>query len=264
MAVYYVGEKADGVNVVLPSVTSLFVKWCGSNLKGLYLHGSLAMGCFRPWSSDIDLVAVVFEPMDRESKLGLVGDVMALAESGEEFKKFEFSIVVAKEALRAVHPIRYVLHYSNTWHDAYKGSKAELIIAGGEDEDLAAHFMVARQRGATLYGIPLDNAIGQVSREDYLQAVWYDIKGAEEEILKNSMCVVLNLCRTLMYLRTDLVGSKLEGGLWAAAMQEYEAYRNNIETAIKQYTSAVEVDYSIEGLQHLAKGMLAEIGSYLQ
>ena len=31
----------------------------GANLTGVYLHGSLAMGCFNPKKSDIDLLVVV-------------------------------------------------------------------------------------------------------------------------------------------------------------------------------------------------------------
>ena len=33
------------------------------NLVGIYLHGSLAMGCFNPQKSDIDLIIVVNEPL---------------------------------------------------------------------------------------------------------------------------------------------------------------------------------------------------------
>ena len=33
----------------------------GENLVGIYLHGSLAMGCFNPQKSDIDLIIVVNE-----------------------------------------------------------------------------------------------------------------------------------------------------------------------------------------------------------
>ena len=33
----------------------------GSTLTGVYLHGSLAMGCFHPKKSDLDLLVVVRE-----------------------------------------------------------------------------------------------------------------------------------------------------------------------------------------------------------
>ena len=38
----------------------------GENLVGLYLHGSIAFGCFNPQKSDVDYIAAVREP-DRKS-----------------------------------------------------------------------------------------------------------------------------------------------------------------------------------------------------
>jgi len=40
----------------------------GANLIGLYLHGSLAMGCFNPNCSDLDVIAVTAEGMAVETK----------------------------------------------------------------------------------------------------------------------------------------------------------------------------------------------------
>ncbi|HHT85033.1 MAG: nucleotidyltransferase domain-containing protein [Bacillota bacterium] len=34
----------------------------GSNLVGIYLHGSAAMGCWNPRTSDLDLLVVVNDP----------------------------------------------------------------------------------------------------------------------------------------------------------------------------------------------------------
>ena len=39
-----------------------------NNLVGIYLHGSLAMGCFNPHRSDIDLIIVVNEPLSDSVK----------------------------------------------------------------------------------------------------------------------------------------------------------------------------------------------------
>jgi predicted nucleotidyltransferase len=257
----YTGDKAGEVNGVLPTLAGIFMQRLGPNLKGLYLHGSLAMGCFRPWSSDIDLLAVTFGPMDRESKLALVNDVMSVAEGGAEFRKFELSVVTADEALRAKHPIRYILHYSDSWHEAYKNGKADLVIKGGEDEDLAAHFMVTRTRGAVLVGASIEEAFGQVSREDYLKSVWYDVRGAAEYLQKVPEDAVLNLCRTLMYLETGVVGSKLEGGRWAIARPELERWKELIELALTWYGTDCEAVFIFPALCEFADHMLHMIQS---
>ena len=40
----------------------------GENLIGIYLHGSMAFGCFNPLKSDIDLILVVKESVSKETK----------------------------------------------------------------------------------------------------------------------------------------------------------------------------------------------------
>lgn len=233
----YTGDKAVEVNEVMAQLESSFAVRIGCNLKGLYLHGSLAMGCFRPWSSDIDLLAVVHETIHRAEKFALVDDIMAIAEGGCEFRSIEFSIVTANEAVRAAHPIQYILHYSNHWHQAYKHGMAELVIAGGPDEDLAAHFMVIKHRGIVLLGVPIPDTFGPVACEDYLKAVWYDISNSQQEAGRKPAYTLLNLCRTWMYLETGRVGSKLEGGRWAVCRQEMSSFEPSIQAAVEEYTT---------------------------
>ena len=38
------------------------------NLIGVYLHGSLVMGCFNPQKSDIDLIIVIDKPISDSIK----------------------------------------------------------------------------------------------------------------------------------------------------------------------------------------------------
>ncbi len=263
MSFHYSGPSSSEVNAVLDALTSAFTRRIGVNLKGLYLHGSMAMGCFRPWSSDIDLLAVVFEPMERETKLALVGDVMEIAEGGSEFRKVEFSVLTAGEALGAKHPIHYILHYSDSWHQSYKEGNAELVITGGGDEDLAAHFSVIRQRGVVLYGAPIEDAIGEVPREDYLRAVWYDIKDAEANLQTIPVFVVLNLCRTLMFLESGRVGSKREGGQWAFGKPELAGYAPVIRAALGAYTQGKAPPADGEALRRFTQDMLNRIRGLL-
>lgn len=259
MSFQYSGPSSEEVNQVLNTLIDTFVHRLGENLKGLYLHGSMAMGCFHPWSSDIDLLAVVFEPIDRQTKLALVGGVMAAAEGGCPFRKVEFSVVTADAALRVEHPIPYILHYSDSWHQRYRQGDAEPVIAGGTDEDLAAHFMVTRQRGFVLAGAPIDGTIGDISREDYLKAVWYDIRGAKEEVANNPAYVVLNLCRTLMYLRTGCIGSKLEGGQWGLEQPELSQYAWLIREAVGAYTHGLPAPSDLNALDRFTVDLLGRI-----
>src|SRR5579872_4704845 len=61
-------------------VKAQVVRLCGGlidaladNLVGIYLHGSLTMGCFHPERSDIDLLVVVREATELEVKREVAG-----------------------------------------------------------------------------------------------------------------------------------------------------------------------------------------------
>jgi predicted nucleotidyltransferase len=47
----------------LDKIVTLFKEEIKQNLLGIYLHGSLAMGCFNPSRSDIDFIVVVKEKL---------------------------------------------------------------------------------------------------------------------------------------------------------------------------------------------------------
>ena len=51
------GVKMD-YRLITDRLTEESRKIFGENLTGVYLHGSLAMGCFNPDKSDIDLIIV--------------------------------------------------------------------------------------------------------------------------------------------------------------------------------------------------------------
>lgn len=259
----YSGERAEEVNAVLRALEQAFGGAFGEALAGLYLHGSMAMGSFRPWSSDVDLLAVVLGPLPREVKLDLIRRVMVIAEGGEAFRKIELSVLTADEAARARHPIGYILHYSNTWHERFRQGSAELVIEGGGDEDLAAHVSVLHARGKVLCGPPIAEVFGAVPRRDYLSAVLYDIGGAREAIAGEPMYTTLNLCRTLCYLRHGFIGSKREGGEWALGEPEFAAHRPVIAAALTEYATAESQRYDPAALQALAADFIARIAPLL-
>ena len=73
----------------------------GEKLTGIYLHGSLAMGCFHPEKSDIDLIVVVSENLSDDQKGLLMQNIVLLNEEAPA-KGLEIS-VVKKEFLSLIH-----------------------------------------------------------------------------------------------------------------------------------------------------------------
>src|SRR5262249_40982504 len=81
-------------------------------LVGSYLHGSLAMGCFQPERSDIDLLVVVAEPMAVETKRVAAWGLLRL--SGVP-RPVEITFVTRHALLSHIYPVPFDLHFSEEW-----------------------------------------------------------------------------------------------------------------------------------------------------
>lgn len=122
------------------------------NLIGIYLHGSLAMGCYNEKKSDIDLLVVVKNDISKEDKRRYMDMVVALNNKAPS-KGIELSIV----------------------------------------------------------------------------------KNAKEEIIDDTMYIILNLCRVLAYKKERLILSKQEGGEWALHSLSDPQYKKIVLSALEEY-----------------------------
>jgi streptomycin 3"-adenylyltransferase len=94
----------------------------GAHLVGMYVHGSIAMGCFNPQSSDIDVLTVVSRPLCIESKQALGRAHLALA---EQFGySVELSVVTQATLTHFTYPTPYEFHYSDM-HNHYSHLQVE-------------------------------------------------------------------------------------------------------------------------------------------
>ncbi len=244
------------------ALTDLFVKCAREilkeNLLGVYLHGSAVMGCYQPQKSDLDFLVVVRENMTDTDKRVFLDSVIMLDAAGPA-KGIEMSIVIRDVCDPFVYPTPFILHYSRMHTAWYRRDPEDYIRKmNGTDRDLAAHFTVIRDRGQCLYGLPVPEVFGEVPEEDYLDALWEDISGAEEEITENPMYLILNLARVLAYLKGKKVLSKKEGGEWglAALPEEYHAL---LRSALKEYAEGINEQYDPETAKRYAVYMLDQI-----
>ncbi len=187
------------------------------DIIGLYLHGSLAMGCFNPERSDLDLLGVTRQPTPPETK-------HRLAELLLRFSKAPAPIEISFLSWDDLHPWRhptpYDFHYSEDWR-----AKLEQELSTGEwknwrkpecgDDDLAAHLTITRERGIGLYGKPIPEVFPPVPAEHYAGSIIGDFHWGRERIAQNPVYFVLNACRICAYLRDRRILSKDEGGMWA-------------------------------------------------
>ena len=158
-----------------------------------------------------------------------------------------------------VYPTPFLLHYSRMHTAWYRRDPEDYVRKmKGTDRDLAAHFTVTRNRGICLYGPPAAEVFGEVPEADYLDSIWNDVSGAEEEITDNPMYLILNLARVLAYRREKAVLSKLEGGEWGIRNLP-EEYRPLVRTALREYRDGEEVRYDPAAAKHYAAYMLEQI-----
>jgi streptomycin 3"-adenylyltransferase len=228
------------------------------NLIGIYLHGSLAMGCFHPKSSDIDLLVVIRKKLTADNNKRITSGVLSLHDEMPNERGMEFSIVLETSLNPFVYPTPLEYHYSDSHRDRY--SNDESYVCGGmADKDLASQITVAYHRGYSVFGPSLHEVCEPVPRQYYLASILYDIEGASNAIISNPMYMTLNLCRVLFFLKEGNISSKKEGGEWGVQTLPRH-YRAMIQQCLDEYTgSSGTKEFDNELLVEFADYMLAEI-----
>lgn len=243
---------------ILGTIIERYKKILHENLVGIYLHGSLAMGCYTS-ASDIDFIVVVIEPMDSETKKELIKSILSL--DGLPKKGIEMSVVLERYAKEFIYPTPFELHYSNSHRNRYL-SDSNYLYEDFTDRDLAAHFTIIIHRGICLLGKDIEEVFNNVPKEYYINSIVNDIKNAKEDILEDTIYITLNLCRVLYYLRENIICSKLEAGNWAKEVLPRQ-YKKIVKDALGVYTNKLDqMKYSTDILIEYTDYMLDEINMY--
>ena len=248
----------DRKELLISRFTKMSKAILSDRLTGIYLHGSSVMGCYQPKRSDLDFLVVVHTALSDAEKQTFMDSLLALDQECPG-KGIEMSIVTKDVCNPFVYPTPFILHYSRMHTEWYRRDPEDYIRKmKGSDRDLAAHFTVIRSRGRCLYGLPIQDLFGEVPERDYLDSIWNDVSGAEEEITENPMYLTLNLARVLAFLREKKVISKKEGGEWGLDHLP-EQYRSLIHSALREYGTGDEVRYNPELAKDYAAYMLGQI-----
>lgn len=230
----------------------------GDNLVGIYLHGSAAMGCFNPASSDIDLIVVIKDALDFDKRRAYIDDMVRLNARAPK-KGLEVSVVRREVCDPLVYPTPFEFHFSPMYLDACVNAPDEYARSvGHSDPDLAAHFTVIRERGRVLLGEGIPAVFGKVDGKYYMDSIWTDVSGSESDILSEPVYIVLNLARVLAYTREGLVLSKAEGGKWALDNLPRE-FMPVVEGALCEYGGKNRMDADAAALTEYARYMLGAI-----
>lgn len=229
-----------------------------TDLVGIYLHGSAALGCFHPKNSDLDLIVVVESNIPDDVKLEFMKNVVKLNQEAPA-KGMELSIVKKEFCNRFVYPTPFELHFSNMHLNWFReNSKDYVEKMKGTDYDLAAHFTIIKKCGIVLYGEAIDEVFAEIEKKYYIDSIYRDVKQAKEDILDNPVYIILNLCRVLAYIKEDLVLSKKSGGEWGmkSLSQKYSAI---IQEALQSYDSGDDMMVDSDKAVEFAEYMLEKI-----
>lgn len=218
----------------------------GSNLVGVYLHGSLAMGSYYRPKSDIDLIVVAESKMSIENRKAVAEVVAKHSQQKPTTGNIELSVITADTAKKIPVPVPFEVHYSTEWHDKILSGDVDYRKTK-TDIDLQSHLAYVKQRGVVLQGKPIDEVFGEIDWQVFMAGVIDDFNWIVEDkhILETPFYAVLNICRVLQLVAENIqqVHSKDEGGEWALQNLP-EQHHAIIQQALDAYRSPKQVDES--------------------
>jgi predicted nucleotidyltransferase len=214
----------------------------GDELVGVYLHGSLALGCFNPELSDVDILGVASRPLELDEKRRAVA---LLAETSGRPGSVEFHQLALPDVIPWRYPVAVDFHYGDVWrNDLLSDLGATLERQHDSDADLAAHIFVTRARGVVLEGQSPQSVFPAVPWVDYVDALLRDLEWSFESDRSNSVYRVLSPARIWAALATGELQSKETGAVWALERLP-EDLRPLLVDALARYrgeTAAFEAD----------------------
>lgn len=243
---------------LVSEITALYKDILHDNLVGVYVHGSMAFGCFHWKRSDIDLIVVTESEPPLEQKKALVQVLLDLTPAAPP-KGFEMSVVLAQDCRQFQYPVPFVLHFSNAHLAHCQNNLTEYCLTmHGTDPDLAAHFTVLHAVGFPVCGPAISTVFAPVPAAAYWDSLWYDTQEAADSILQDPVYVILNLCRVLAYVKEGLILSKEQGGQWGLAHLP-SGHADLVQHALLVYTKGETACFPAERTIPFAHALLKEI-----
>lgn len=169
----------------------------GENLTGIYLHGSVAMGCFNWNTGDVDCLVVTAEPLGIAAKTAMIDTCLALQPLCPP-KGLELSVVTKAVCENPQRNPAFEFHFSPIYVESYtRDPQGQLARMPRTDPDLIAHFSMVRSRGRTLLGAPAKQVFAPIPRLWLLDSIQGDLADAAQNMKDQPVYYVLNFCRAL-------------------------------------------------------------------
>jgi hypothetical protein len=219
----------------LDRLTSALQTTLGDALVGLYMHGSLALGCFNKTTSDIDVLGVTERALTEDEKLAFVDLLLGISLDPYPVEADVVSVVQLQDWR---HPSPFELHYSEWRRDRWTAHpRATLASFPTENADLVAHVAVTRERGIALLGPGPKDVFPKVPDADLRDSLLRDLEWSRTAA--PAVYGILSPCRIWATLATSGLHSKASGARWALPRLP-EDLRPMVKRALASYTGAGE------------------------
>ncbi len=187
------------------------------NLLGIYLHGSLAQGGFQPARSDIDIIVATEGSIEPAQQRPIVEMLLRLSKAPIPLDIY----FLAKSAIFPFQqPLPYGFHYNERLREHYQALLRRDDWQNDLDQRdpmLSIYLAVLHAHGIVLAGKPINETLPVVPEQTLRESLITATLLARDERMRDLVSFVLNVCRTLAYLREGTLLSKDEGGVWGKA-----------------------------------------------
>jgi predicted nucleotidyltransferase len=200
-----------------------------NDLTGIYLYGSLAMGCFQPKSSDIDLILVIKQELPEEKSKRVL---QYLKGTCSKERRIELSLVTMHALQDPRYPMMVDLHYEH-WGNTFEKQ---------EDNEILSNLYTTKERGFRVWGEPIDHVFKMIPIQYHVRSVIEDLQHTRKYLREKpehagydiATYWILGSCRILALIKEDRVLSKLEGGQWGLTNLP-KRYHQLIKLALSYY-----------------------------
>ncbi|GAA1161829.1 aminoglycoside adenylyltransferase family protein [Streptomyces hebeiensis] len=185
----------------------------GTDVVGVYAHGSAVQGGLRP-HSDIDVLAVVRSRTTAALRRALVDGLLTLSGSGAAggARPVELTVVVASDVRPWRYPPLCEFQYGEWLREEYERGETP---APEPDPDLAVLITAALRGDAALAGPPPAEVLDPVPHDDLRRAVAGGVPELLAELASDTRNVLLTLARIWLTLTTGEIRPKDAAADWA-------------------------------------------------
>lgn len=214
-------EIKDELDVLVGALSDVLKE----NLKAVYLSGSLARNCYDPKTSDIDLLILSEQKIDRARKKTM----LQLFNKTPSF--FDVTSVTLEQVKKNIFPapVDFLIKMNSKIVELPEGSKDFLL----ERQDIY-------EAGIDLFGISHKKTVEKVLWHLVVKCIHYIFPHIRTEFNNP----VLMLCRSVFCYKERHLCSKIEAGTWALQLFDSQ-FHSLIEEDLQNYKNGVKSNFNL-------------------